>query len=545
MKVNLTSFGLAQSESKESEDSLGCNQWDETAIAVLADGTGRACGAREAAQRIVSTLVNNYQARPKSWTPQKALLEFTTLLNRTLYQESLARYEGPEMVSTLCVAVIEGNKLFGLNVGDSRVYLSRGGELKQLSVDHVLAEAAYRHVLQRAMGLAAEVEPHCFTSDLLDGDIVLLCSDGVSNVLPDSVLAEKLSHRTAARALVQSARDQAKAETLDDMSAIVMEVVRTGRLAATSALPLPVPGPLSKGMNIDGYELIRSFQQSDRVWLASRDGARWTLKFAPLEARDDEATLNLFIKETWNATRLDAPFFVRALVPENASMRYYVMEFVEAPCLKTLLRSRHLAIDEAISLAKFLIEASAHLLRLDLVHGDIKPENILVSNEYDGLRFKLVDLGSATEIFSVTSRAGTASYLAPERFESAPISERTEIFAIGATLFQALTGTLPYGEIERFQTPHFTPGKRPSRLNPNMPRWLESVLLRATAIEPRRRYQHYSEIAFDLTNPAKVEPFYLPGQPLFERDPALFYKIGFWVFLATTIYLLSRIYTQR
>ena len=58
-----------------------------------------------------------------------------------------------------------------------------------------------------------------------------------------------------------------------------------------------------------------------------------------------------------------------------------------------------------------------------------------------------------TEFFSVTSRAGTASYLAPERFQEAPISERTEIFAIGVTLFEALTQAFPFGEIERFQTP--------------------------------------------------------------------------------------------
>ncbi len=545
LKVNLTSFGLSQRDDRESEDSFAVKTWDETVIAVLADGTGGARSGREASRRIVDSLMNNYAARPLSWSPQKSLAEFTRLINRTLHQESLARYDAPEMVSTLSVAVIEGDRLFGLNVGDSRIYLSRDGKLSQLSTDHVIDEPASRHILQRAIGLAEDVEPYCFETELRDGDIAFLCSDGISNVLGSATLSEKLSHHSAARGIVQHARELATPETLDDMSAIVIEIAETGKLKAVSQLPLSIPESLSKGEVIDGYELVRPFQHSDRVWLATKDGARWTLKFAPLEARDSEAVLHQFVKETWNATRLDSPLFVKAFVPEQASVRFYVMEFVEAPSLKMLLKSRRLAVDEAVSLAKFLLEASAYLLRLDLVHGDIKPENILAVNDYDRLRFKLVDLGSATEVFSVTSRAGTASYLAPERFQSAPISERTEIFAIGVTLFQTLTQSLPFGEIERFQTPVFGTPKPPARLNANLPPWLDSAILRAIATDPARRYQHFSEFTFDLAHPEKVEPFFQPGLTLRERDPLLFYKIGFWLLLATTLALLLEVVTHR
>ena len=166
------------------------------------------------------------------------------------------------------------------------------------------------------------------------------------------------------------------------------------------------------------------------------------------------------------------------------------------------------------------------------------------SSHYDHLRFKLIDLGSATEIFSITSRAGTAAYLAPERFHNAPISERTEIFAIGVTLYQALTGAFPYGEIERFQTPHFHAAKPPMKLNPNLPPWLDSLILRALAVDPERRYRHYSEVVFDLANPAKVEPFFQTETALLERDPLLFYRTGFYVLLATTLYLLIRLLTH-
>ena len=206
-----------------------------------------------------------------------------------------------------------------------------------------------------------------------------------------------------------------------------------------------------------------------------------------------------------------------------------------------MLESRALGPDEALALARMLCSASQQLLGLDLVHGDLKPENVLVVSDYDRLRFKLIDLGSAAEIFSVTSRAGTASYLAPERFHAAPISERTEVFAIGVTLYEALTRKFPFGEIERFQTPVFHAPKPPSALNANIPPWLDHVILRAISIEPERRYRHFSELAFDLDHPDRVEPFFQKDAPLLERDPLKFYRTGFWLLLAACLVLLARL----
>jgi serine/threonine protein kinase len=192
-----------------------------------------------------------------------------------------------------------------------------------------------------------------------------------------------------------------------------------------------------------------------------------------------------------------------------------------------------------VELARFVLRAEQFLLRHDFVHGDLKPENILVLGENDQLRFKLIDLGSVSEIFSLQGRAGTPSYLAPERFAGAATSERTEVFSLGATLYEALTGRLPYGEIEPFQTPVFKTARPLSALNPHAPLWLEAVAARALAVAPEQRYESYSEMLFELENPAKVRPFHLPGTPLLERNPLLFFKIGFFLLLAVTLGLLA------
>jgi serine/threonine protein kinase len=539
MKVRMTSFGLPHNDGCESHDAFEVKSWDETVIAVLADGAGFSASAREAARRAVHSFVSHYESRPRAWTPQKALSEFTRIINRRLHQDSLDRFGAPELITTLSVAVIEGDRLYGLNVGDSRVYLVQDGRISQLSRDHVAGRTGLAHVLDRALGLEADIEPHLFESGLKDGDLAMICSDGIYNALEPDELGERLRHRNPARTIVSSARERATPETLDDMSAIVLDIEKTGKLAAVKEFPLPIPDRLEKGGAVDGFVLVKAFQHSDRTWLATRDGQRYVLKFAPLEARENDEILNLFVKETWNAERLQGcSFFPRAFLPENATMRYYAMEFIEAPSLKAFLRSRRLAVDEAIALGRFLLEAGQYLLRFDLVHGDIKPENILVSQGYDRIQFKLIDFGSVAEIFSVTSRAGTASYLAPERFHEAPISERTELFAVGVTLYEALTNAFPYGEIERFQTPRFHDPKRPGKLNANLPPWLESVLLRSLAREPQARYQNYSEMAFDLANPGRVEPFHQGAGTLLERNPLLFYKAGFFILLAIALALL-------
>lgn len=527
---------------KPSSDAFAVGTWGETVVAVLCDGAGPGLPAREAAQRAVESFMENYQVRPRSWSPQRSLREFTHLLNRTLHQESIARYDRPEMVSTLAAAVIEGDRLYGVNVGDSRICLARNGDLRLLSEDHV-AEAG-SHVLTRALGLESKVEPHFFEVELHDGDVAFLCSDGVANHHSCESLAVALGRRNTARNIVKAARAIASPETMDDMSAIVLDIAQTGKLRAMNERQLTIPATLRKGDVIDGYELTRPFSGSDRVWLAEKDGNRVVLKFAPREAGDSEAHLSAFTRETWNATRLEAECFVRAQEPAGQTSRYYVMEFVDAPGLAAVLTARRLSVDSAIALGKFLVEASRVLLRHDLAHGDIKPENILCIGDYSRLAFKLVDLGSAAEIFSVTSRAGTPSYLAPERFHGAPVSERTEIFSIGVTLYQSLTGNMPYGRIERFQTPAFHAPKRPSQINPNIPPWLEAVILRAIARRPEQRYQHYSELDYELSHPDRVQPWFEESAPLLERNPLAFYRTGFYLLLALALWMLLKLATR-
>ena len=309
------------------------------------------------------------------------------------------------------------------------------------------------------------------------------------------------------------------------------------------SLNLEIPEKLKKGDIIDGYELTHSLIQNNRTWICIKNKQEYVIKFAPYEAIENEEILDLYIKEVWNAKRLKAGFFPKSFIPKQRSARYYLMTKLDGINLKQYLKKRNLSIDETILLAKTLISMGEYLLKFNLVHADIKPENIIVIQR-DGKRiFKIIDFGSITEIFSIASTAGTPSYLAPERFTGNAINEKTEIFSIGVTLYEALCGNYPYGEIEPFQNPTFGIPKKPQNLNNNIPAWFESIILRAISVDEDLRYSNYSYMKFELEYPQKVKPFFEKRTPLLKKDPLLFYKFGFYFSLILNFILYLKLFS--
>lgn len=233
LKAIITTHGVPKGAAP-SEDACGAELWNDAIIAVVADGVGQAEFAAEAAQRIVESTLQNFKARPRTWSLQKALDEFVRLSNRTLHHESLARFERPELVSTVAVVAIEGPRLVGLNVGDSRVYCLRGDQFRQLSQDQSKPSVKWGHVLTQAVGLQPDVSPHVFQCEVRSGDVILLCSDGVTKQLADAEISELLQHGATARVVVQTAAERATTvRRMDDTTAIVIRLQDASHPATT------------------------------------------------------------------------------------------------------------------------------------------------------------------------------------------------------------------------------------------------------------------------------------------------------------------------
>ncbi|MDF1882721.1 bifunctional protein-serine/threonine kinase/phosphatase [Sulfurimonas sp. SAG-AH-194-C21] len=535
--IKFSGFSLAKQKELKGDDFYDVKTIGDLTVAIVCDGVGSATEGAQAAQRTTKHLMNNFKIRPKSWSIEKSIKTFIEAINAILYQESQVNYESSELVTTLTIVVIQGNRLYGANVGDSRVYLHREEKLTQLSSDHAMDEEGYENVLTQAIGIASGVEIYYFENILQKNDSILLCSDGLYNTLDENTLLTYIDK--GAHALVKKASKLEEDDLPDDTTAVVIDILQADELQILKQQQLEIPKSLKKNQLIDGYTLVRPLIQNERTWLVHKKTKDYVLKFAPTQALDDEAVLDLFVKEAWNAKRLKANFFPKSVIPKNRTMRYYVMQLFHGEDLDSYLKNKHVTIDDTVELASTLLNMSQFLIKYDLVHGDIKPPNIMIAKDDDAnLEFKIIDFGSITEVFSINTKSGTPSFLAPERFLDESINESTEVFSIGVTLYLALTGKYPYGEIEPFQNPTFKEAKRPSTYNSNIPAWFDSVIMRSIALDKEQRYTHYSEMKYELTNPKKVKPYFIKSASLIEKSPLLFYKIAFAAMTFTNFILI-------
>ena len=541
MKLHVTTFEQAGTPGQPSQDRLAVNHLgDHGVLCVLSDGVGTARDPERCSERVVRLISDNFAARPRQWTLQKTFEQLIGQTNVSLYQEGTYLDGSPSMQATVAVVCLRDNRLHGLNVGDSPVLLVRGEKTERLSVDHVVTDAEQRDVLTQAVGMGPAIRPHYFEQNLAAGDWLVITSDGLTKIMDDSAIGELARKSSSARGMIQEAMQRQGPKPLDDLSVILIQVEQLGlERSVTPTDEAPIPQP-AKGKVFDGYVLLHRMSGNDRVWLAEKGGQRVVLKFVPLEAETDDSGLivSRFAREAWNASRLHGEFFVPSRLPEDGSPYYYVMDYVQSPSLRLFLKTRKLSAEEAIALGRFFCRAGQFLLGHELVHGDIKPDNVLIFPEGDSVCFKLLDLGLAAPVFTEASTSGTPTYLAPERFKGATVTERTEIFSVGVTLYEMLTGHPPFGELERFQKPSFGELRRPSRLNPNVPPWLDGVIMKCLSLRQEKRYQCFSELLFALDHPDQAPADLLFDGPLLESNPLLFYRTGFWVLLASTVLLL-------
>ncbi len=189
-----------------------------------------------------------------------------------------------------------------------------------------------------------------------------------------------------------------------------------------------------------------------------------------------------------------------------------------------------------VELALAASHALGRLHRLGIVHRDIKPGNLHLGD--DGV-WRILDLGvavSGSEPKSLrTLHAGTPSYMNPEQWardRHVAADAGSDLYALGCTLYQALSGALPYGEIEPYQSGRFRRDPKPlSRRRTDVPMWLDHIVLKAVALDPRHRFETAEELTLALERGAS-RPLAAPGAtPLAARDPAALWKIAFAVAL--------------
>ncbi|MBW8784419.1 MAG: bifunctional protein-serine/threonine kinase/phosphatase [Novosphingobium sp.] len=505
-------------------------------IAAVADGVSGGKAGRTAAELAVRALIEGFYAMPDTLGAARAMQAPLAAYNRWLH----AQGRGETMANsatTFTALALRGRRGHLVHVGDSRAWRFTGDRLTCLTIDHVRPEPDLRHVLIRALGLEPELRLDHATIEVAEHDRLLLTSDGVHGVLSPARIAAILREAASAEATAEMLADAAiAAGTHDNATAVVVDVVRLpapdhdGILSGLSGLP-PADPP-RPGQTIDGFVIDRVLSRGRNAELLvatdGEDGSRVVLKFPRREALSERAMCLAFAREMLIAQRVSSPFVLAAhpVRPDRQTALYAVLPLLDGETMSERLERGAPGLRPGIEQAIRLTRAVAALHRLDVVHRDIKPDNVMLTAD-GGL--KLIDLGVArlprAEDFRPDEIPGTPGYMAPEQFDGNAGDATTDQFALGVTLYRWFTGKAPFGEHEAFQRPRFGKLVPPSRHRPEIPSWLDAAIL--TTLQPDReaRFGDVIELLRALEGGGARAVGPRRPVPLIERNPIAFWQI--------------------
>ncbi len=219
----------------------------------------------------------------------------------------------------------------------------------------------------------------------------------------------------------------------------------------------------------------------------------------------DEKFVRRFQREALSSSSLSHPNIVETYdVGEDDGMYYIVMEYIEGKTLKQLIKKRGaLTLSEVVDIMLQLTDGISHAHDSYIIHRDIKPQNIMIME--NGL-VKITDFGiamamNATQLTQTNSVMGSVHYLPPEQATGKGSSVKSDIYSLGILMYELLTGTLPFkGEnaVEIALKQMKEPLPDVTLYNPEIPMSIENILLKATAKNPKNRYQDARSMHEDL-----------------------------------------------
>lgn len=546
-------------------------QADMGSIVAIADGVSAGGLGKEAAQTTVTSLVRDYYGTPETWDTTVAMDRIIGAQNTWLAGVNRRRH--PAMgLTTLTAMVLRGHSYTLAHVGDTRACLLRGGQLTQLTHDHVADHPDLSHQLLRCIGVEDRVVVDYTQGDLLVGDLFLLMSDGVHNVLNEARLkaligeqpgtddAQALCEAMVAAALQRGSNDNVTALAVRVRGLDSATLQDQNRLAAR----LPIPPRLKLGEQIDGLAITAVVADNGiNLVYQARDPATqklYALKTLHPQRAHDAEERAMLAHEAWLARRMATSRAAEHLVAlhdapptlpagQGASAFYLLYDWHSGESLQHMLdRQYRPGVAQTIAMATQAARALGHLHRQGVIHRDVKPANLHQGE--DGV-LRLLDLGvalSGREPASARAlHAGTPSFINPEQWgfrlrgggvdtdaEPQAADPRSDLFALGVTLYQLLTGKLPYGEVLPYQAGrYYLDPVAPSRHHPEVPIWLDHIVLKAVSRDQKQRFETAEELLLALERGASRPLTAPPATPLIQRDPAMLWKLllGFSVLL--------------
>ena len=287
--------------------------------------------------------------------------------------------------------------------------------------------------------------------------------------------------------------------------------------AETQRIPAPAPPPmtsydLAPGAVLDGrFEIAELVSRSCMATIFRardrRTGREVAIKVPLMECESDPIAFDRFLREETIAQTLDHPDIVKVIPADGARSRPYLsMEFLKGERLDHMMaRQKPMPEEQAVAIASRLCGALDHMHGRGIVHRDMKPENVMMCD--DGA-MRIFDFGIAKAgalkrmtYAGLTVAMGTPDYMAPERVEGRRGDERTDLYGLGAILYEMATGRPPFQGDSVYAVIHArTVGDpvAPREINPAISPVLEEIILHALARRPRDRYPSAAAMKAEL-----------------------------------------------
>lgn len=521
-------------------------------VIAIADGMSSSEAGKEASHSCINGFLNDYYSTPASWSVQHAAQKILSALNNWLYSRGHTDYQSARgMVTTLTILILKSTTAHIFHVGDSRIYRLRDGELEQLTRDHRVHVANDRSYLNRAMGIDLHLDIDYRKVPLELDDIFLLSTDGLHDFISTKILKEiltqipisnydsELLHQQCTKLAQQALRQNS-----DDNISIQLLKIKKLPLSEEEevlqkAQELPFPPPLEAGMILDGYKIIKELHASKRtqIYSAKHQESHQVviLKTPSVNFEDDEFFIEQFLHEEWAGKRINSPYVLKVLTPEHKPrFLYYVTEYLEGITLREWMKQNPLpSIDIVIPIVEQIAKGLRAFHRLEMLHQDLKPDNIIISPEG---KVKIIDFGSV-KIAGINelkknyneseTLLGTVNYSAPEFYLGYSGGERSDLYSLAVIAYELLNNCLPFGkdmpekanyrqltQLEYVSSIHF---------NPMVPNWMDGAIKKALSLDIKLRHEDVFEFLHDLKHP---NPHFLNTTtiPLVERNPILVWK---------------------
>ena len=522
-------------------------------VAAVADGLGGYKGGREASETTVRAFIDGFYNFPQSSVAHAASRALDAV-NRWIAAQRRVDPNLSGMATTFTALILAGRSGHVVHVGDTRAYRLSQGRLQQLSSDHTIDTGEVALALSRAVGFEADVRVDHIAFALQAQDRFLLCSDGVHGIVNPSQLTALLAFerrsQTAADAIVAAAM---KAGGTDNISAIVVDILDlplvNERDLARRFAALPIAAAPEPGEIIDDFRLDKVIAEKSEVRVLSAlnltSGERLVLSFPHRCGPSQEAARrSAFVNEAWAAARARSPWIgeIIEIDPARQTRLYSAAPCYEGETLERRLKRRpEIGLAEGMRIATRLSQGVAHLHRRQIIHRDIRPENVILLKN-GGVR--LGGLGRAKlprlEFDSGPAPFGSSEYSAPELLAGASEDESTDLYALGVTIYRLFCDAAPYDDCQRSSAPIFRRPKPLAALRPDLPAWLDNVLGNAFALDRADRYGDVLEFALEIENGAHATPSVRPKKALYDRNPVLFWKAICGVLFAMVILMMMR-----